>query len=156
MLEHSKKCISTYNYDPLISGVDCEREIVSLRKLMNSKKHQEEPDLAHIFNNWQLGNIGIRELMSYHTESGGNHTHIESAACAWLKDHSETWVPWVWISQPCGRDGTFVWNNETRLCDRAPRKRGNVVVPALMIIPALIAVVFAIAVYFILSVRSCD
>jgi len=154
--EFSAHCLAKYKFDPLLSGVDCESEVISLRKFINAKRHRDEPDLAHIFNNWQLGNSGIRKLMFYHNATGGNHTRIESAACAWLKENSETWEPWVRISQPCGRNGTFLWNNETRQCVRAPRNRGNVVVPTLMIIPALSAVGLAIAVYFILAVRSCD
>jgi len=152
--DYSSTYEASYVYDPLISGVDCEPEAVILRKVMNAKQAKKEPDLAHLFEQYKFINAGILDLISYHAVAGGNYTTIESAACAWLKDNFKIWETWVEFSEPCSRDGTFVWDNVSQSCKEAPKGGPSILVPALMVIPVVSAVVLSIAAFFMCSVRS--
>ena len=153
LAEHSPDCQDLYHYDPLLSGVNCDREILSLRKIMNARQWREEPDLAYLFQSWNFGNNDIRYLLKYHANSGGNYSTVESASCAWLKDHFDTWGPWVQISDPCGTDGSLVWDNETKLCIE-PLSSSNRLLTAPVLSPMISAVVVAIAVFLLFMVRS--
>jgi hypothetical protein len=134
--------------------VNCEKEVQSLRKIMNAKQYTEEPDLAYIFDSWKLSNSGIRELMLYHKDSGGTHATVEGAACAWLKDNFQTWRPWARIEKPCGLDGAFTLDSETKKCVRVPKTRPESYMFAVMVIPVASAVGFSIALFFIFLVRA--
>jgi len=103
----SERCRATYNLDPLLSGVDCDRPTTVLQKVINKEVFRSETDAAYLWQQLSFDQDGIERLLSYHKEAGGPHETIEAASCGWLRENEETWRPWLSINDEC--EGEHIW-----------------------------------------------
>eukprot|EP00193_Tetraselmis_chui_P015583 CAMPEP_0177779206 /NCGR_PEP_ID=MMETSP0491_2-20121128/16441_1 /TAXON_ID=63592 /ORGANISM="Tetraselmis chuii, Strain PLY429" /LENGTH=1290 /DNA_ID=CAMNT_0019298685 /DNA_START=350 /DNA_END=4222 /DNA_ORIENTATION=+ len=116
---YSRECSSKYNRNPSLSGVNCDRDAVPLRKLIYAGLARSDPDIFMLWNAARFSNAELEALMNFHTDGGGDNSSMYGAACEWLKSNATqtNWLSWLNINEPCaGRVPAQTWNTSSHSC----------------------------------------
>lgn len=144
---HTSACQATYNNSPRLSGVDCERDMLALRKLIYADFFNTDPDMYFLWDSAVFSNPDIESLMGFHVNGGGNHTGMYDSACAWLKleESKERWKKWLKIEPCAGLDPPQLWDPASRRCvSGGASQAGTINVKVIAIaIAVLVAVLLA-------------
>lgn len=149
---YTAECEKGYDGDPLLSGVSCAQQTVSIEKYINANLKTTDPDLFFLWESFRWDNSELINLMQYHTLGGGDQSNMQGAACSWLKERFEEvrWDDWLKIHDRCP-EANLVWDDVTSQCIQStppelPASQSSVPV---WIIGTLVAAVVALQVILV-------
>jgi hypothetical protein len=80
--DNSFECRFSYTSDPQDSGVDCGTQMKFLRKMINGRVQESDPDLHFLWNKFSLTTEQQYELMAFEKGGGGQYSMEVRSACA--------------------------------------------------------------------------